>query len=255
MESEQAGNLLEGTFQSAATGTSFSIGVRCDAGLAQRCSGLGAAMLELRSVALAVQDDTAPNFAVGGFRSPASGTLDLDFAASDVGLGLGVINAAIDGTPVASSRFGGCAELSPADATVDLALGEQCSMVGHLPLQVDVTPIADGTHQLTTSVSDLSGNTKSNTVDNRGLQRRGDPHADPDPDPHADPDPDRHADPDPDRHADPDADRHSHSHPHGHPAGPVEPHADGATPTVATPKPASPRTASDGRPGPHPPAG
>lgn len=158
LESESAGALLDGVATYPASGDSVALHVRCDAALNARCAGVGTAGFAVRALALTVQDATGPAFVVGGMRSPAGGVIDLDIGASDDGLGLRSAAAAIDGAQVALTSFGGCPELSPADATVDLALGHPCVRVGRVGLAVDTTAVAEGIHTLAVTVTDAAGN-------------------------------------------------------------------------------------------------
>ena len=148
----------DGVATFTATGDWVALRLRCEA--AERCSDAGLAGFELRSAALTVNDATAPNLAVGGVRDPAIGTLDLEVNAVDTGVGLWRATASLDDTPVAGASFGGCAELSPADTTVDLALGALCPGVAQVPLAVDTRTVPDGQHTLRVVVTDAAGNTK-----------------------------------------------------------------------------------------------
>ena len=135
--------------------------LRCEA--AERCADAGNAAFELRSATLVVQDTSQPAFAVGGLRDPATGTLALEIQATDGGAGLWRATASLDDTPVAGASFGGCTELSPADATVDLAVGALCPGVGQTGLAVDTTTVPDGQHTLRVVVTDAAGNTTQQT--------------------------------------------------------------------------------------------
>jgi hypothetical protein len=63
----------------------------------------------------------------------------------------------------ANASFGGCSELSPADATVDLAADALCPGVDQVALAVDTTTVPDGPHTLRVVVTDAAGNTSEVT--------------------------------------------------------------------------------------------
>ena len=119
---------------------------------------LSGGTIDVRSIALTVDDATAPTAAIGGIRNPASGTLMLDVKAVDGGLGLARTVASIDGAVAASKDFGVCAELSPQDATVDRALGADCPAVAEQMLAVNTTGYPDGKHILRVAIIDAAGN-------------------------------------------------------------------------------------------------
>jgi hypothetical protein len=161
VESESTGAALDGAVTLPATGTSVALDVKCGANITERCTGLVAAGFELRAMALTVQDTTGPMVAVGGTHSPATGVLNLDVRAADAGTGLRSVVAALDGAPISQAGFGGCAELSPADGTADVALGADCVHVGTAALTVDTAAVANGDHTLTVTVADIAGNAVS----------------------------------------------------------------------------------------------
>ncbi|HEY6886508.1 MAG TPA: hypothetical protein VI300_01975 [Solirubrobacter sp.] len=160
LESETAGQLLDDvtTLQASPAGA-VKLGLRCDAPVDASCAGAGAAKLDLRSAALIVDDKSAPVAAVGGLRNPASSGLDLDVQAADEGLGLAFATAWLDDELVAGEDFPGCWDLTPDDDTVDLALGDQCTLTGRVKVPVDLSAVAAGEHWLTVGVTDLTGNT------------------------------------------------------------------------------------------------
>ncbi len=119
---------------------------------------LSGGTIDVRSIALTVDDATAPTAAIGGISNPASGTMVLDVRAVDNGLGLARTTASIDGTVVAGKDFGVCAELSPQDTTIDRALGADCPAVGQQTLAVDTTAYPDGEHVLRVAIIDAAGN-------------------------------------------------------------------------------------------------
>ena len=79
----------------------------------------------------------------------------------DGGIGVAGVTATLGGRTVAAaaSGTGRCAELSPADATADLPLAEDCPASDRLILSIDSTAVADGLHRLELRVADGAGNT------------------------------------------------------------------------------------------------
>ncbi|MBE2318774.1 hypothetical protein DVA67_022555 [Solirubrobacter sp. CPCC 204708] len=118
---------------------------------------LEAETIELRSAALTVTDDTAPTLEVPR-PSRASGTLELPVSAADAGVGLERVVATIDGQPVASAAFGACTELTPADATIDRALGVDCPARGTQTLRFDTARFNGEQADLVLLVTDAAGN-------------------------------------------------------------------------------------------------
>ncbi len=161
---EDASNVaLDGVLDVAAGGTYVRFGVLCSKAQPERCAPATADALgvDASSIALRVSDIAAPLGAVGGVSSPAAGTLSLSLFASDGGLGLASARATLDGALVAVADLGGaaCAELSPQDATIDLAAGGGCpSSVAGARLGVDTTRVPDGAHRLQVVVRDAAGN-------------------------------------------------------------------------------------------------
>jgi hypothetical protein len=142
------------------------------------CPATGPANLDVSSVAMKVSDTTPPHAAVGGYQSPAAGTLKLDFAASDIGSGLRSAEAWIAGAactaslcPVSKQEFPGtnCRDLTPNDATVDMPLDAKCAFAEHpvaalavdaailLPDKTIGLPNGDG-YTLNYRVTDWAGN-------------------------------------------------------------------------------------------------
>jgi hypothetical protein len=160
---DAGGAARDGVLSAAAPGASFvRFGVACTRTAVERCAAPSSAALgvDVGSIAVAVHDDFAPRGAVGGATSPAAGRLALSVRATDAGIGLARTQALLDGRIVAQADLGGasCAELSPQDATVDLAVTATCpTSVPDAPLTVDTTTVADGPHQLTVVVTDAAG--------------------------------------------------------------------------------------------------
>ena len=130
------------------------------------------------ALALRVTDDEPPRGgSYGGWRSPASDTLNITVPARDVGVGLMSATAYLDDTPVATARYGdgSCNDLSPGPGTpVDLdyalvgrpddvsttpASAVGCPGFGTATLSVDTRGVADGNHTITITATDLAGNT------------------------------------------------------------------------------------------------
>jgi hypothetical protein len=162
---EDATNVpLDGTVAFSTSGrSSVRFGLSCASSSSERCAAPSATPLavEVGAVAVTVSDTDAPRGAVGGISSPASGTLNLDVRATDEGIGLASARASVDGVAVATATVGGagCADLSPTDPAIDLALGSDCpSTVEDLRLPVPTPTFTDGTHRLQVSVTDAAGN-------------------------------------------------------------------------------------------------
>jgi hypothetical protein len=147
-----------------ASGDFVDVGIACELVGGPRCppdTG-GTVGVDFESIALRVADNAPPDGAVGNVRSPASGALVLELRASDAGLGLLSASASLDGGHTVTASLGGptCVELSPSDATIDLALGADCAAtVADVPLSLDTTALPDGPHQLLVTVTDAAGNT------------------------------------------------------------------------------------------------
>jgi hypothetical protein len=152
-----------------ANGSRVSFGVTCDG----ECPGV-----EAGAIAFRVRDDEAPTGSVGGWHSPASGTLRLDVLARDRGLGLKSATAYIDGMAVDAAEFGDgtCADLSPGSSAIDLPFARVdqndkqepngdvtrvgCLGIGSASLDVDTGLVADGkSHGISVAVTDFANNT------------------------------------------------------------------------------------------------
>jgi hypothetical protein len=151
-----------------AGGSRVSFGVTC----VGECAGVEATALAFR-----VRDREAPTGGVGGWHSPASGTLALEVLARDRGLGLKRATAYLDGMAVDSAEFGDgtCADLSPGSSAIDLPFGRVdqndvrdpsgdfrpvgCVGIGTATLHVDTNLVADGTsHGVSVTVTDFANN-------------------------------------------------------------------------------------------------
>jgi hypothetical protein len=156
LEALDVGGTLDGVFAHAATGAWVELGVQC----ATAGCDMSGAGLDFRFAALAVRDAVAPAFTVGALPAYAAGVTDLVVDATDTGIGLARVSATLAGVPVGASGFGGsaCRELSPADATADLPLAEDCPATRRLALALDSALVADGTQPLEVTVTDGSGN-------------------------------------------------------------------------------------------------
>ncbi|MDA0163076.1 hypothetical protein OM076_22575 [Solirubrobacter ginsenosidimutans] len=142
---------------STVSGT-VAIALGCPA--AAGCAADGPATLDVSRIGMKVSDTQAPTFAVGGTRSPAAGTLDLDVHGNDAGVGLRYAEAGIEGTSLASKAFPAtnCDDLSPDGATVDLPLDNDCAHVDKVDLHVSTTGLPDGDYTLLVRVTDWAGN-------------------------------------------------------------------------------------------------
>jgi hypothetical protein len=164
LESESlfdTGHDLLGMFTAQTGGSSVELQTSCDGAPDLRCAAVRAGAVSVGTIALDVDDSQSPTGAVGGFRSPASGTLLLAIAASDEGVGLASATATVDGATAATVRLGAqsCDDLSTTDPAVDLPAGGACpATVSAIPLPVDLTPYAVGRHQLQVRVADAVGN-------------------------------------------------------------------------------------------------
>ena len=85
------------------------------------------------------------------------------------GSGVAGVTATLGGRTVATaaSGQGRCVELSPADATADLPLAEDCPASDRLILSIDSTAVADGLQRLELLVADGAGNTTAKGFDVR----------------------------------------------------------------------------------------
>lgn len=115
---------------------------------------------ERPAVALGAADGSAPEGAVGGVHSPATGMLKLLLNASDTGAGLAGAEASLDGGPTAFVRLGtGSCPEHPAPAS-EPPPGAQCpEAVSSVPLSLDTRAVADGSRRLRVRVTDGAGNT------------------------------------------------------------------------------------------------
>jgi hypothetical protein len=103
--------------------------------------GAALAALVLAQAARAAGD--APTGAVGGMRSPASGTLTLDVLGRSGGAPLVSAAVVVDGMQVAEGPL--CDGADPCD-------------VGEAKLPLDTTPFKDGVHHLVVAIADADGN-------------------------------------------------------------------------------------------------
>lgn len=103
--------------------------------------GAALAALALGSVAQAAGD--APTGAVGGTRSPASGTLQLDILGRSGSAPLSTATVVVDGRQL---------------ATGPLCEGTDQCTVGEAKLPLDTTAFPDGVHHLVVAIADTAGN-------------------------------------------------------------------------------------------------
>jgi hypothetical protein len=158
---------LDGSMFAAATGDWIELGLRCETS-ETRCDAPDA-HVELRFAALTVRDDAAPTLTANGVPRVAKGTFEVTVDAADRGVGVHAARATLAGRPVASAEAGQglCRELSPADATADLPLSEDCPPSDRLVLSIDSTQVADGEHSLELLVADGAGNTATKAYELR----------------------------------------------------------------------------------------
>jgi hypothetical protein len=158
----------------ATVGGTVSVALGC--GAAARCAAGGPATLDVSRIGLKVAetgDAQGPTFAVGGTRSPAAGTLNLDIRANDAGVGLNWAEAGLVGGPLTRTRFAAsnCNEITPDDATIDLPLDNDCPHVDKAGIDIALnalnpnqTPVyPDGNYTLVVRVADWAGNVTEQT--------------------------------------------------------------------------------------------
>jgi hypothetical protein len=151
------------TFSPVAPATDLGDWVRFGVTCATGCSGpaAGDAGADATSVGLQVLDESDPNFAVGGTRSPLTDDMNVDVQATDTGSGLRYATAKL-GTLEVTRNFDGndaCTDLTPGEGSIDMSINADCAEVGGvtLPLQTRGA-LADGDHTLTVTVYDWAGN-------------------------------------------------------------------------------------------------
>lgn len=121
-------------------------------------------------------DAAPPEGAVGGVRSPASGTLQLRVSASDTGAGLAYAEASLDGAPPVRVRLGHGACPEDPVAGTEPPPGADCpESVSGVLLALDTNAVADGERLLRVWVADGAGNTA--TLVNRAIAVRNAPRA------------------------------------------------------------------------------
>jgi hypothetical protein len=104
-------------------------------------------------------DTTAPTGAVGGLRSPASGTLELRLSASDVGWGLANAEASLGGVSAFVRLGSGSCPEHPSPGGPEPAPGDCPASVSAVPLDLDTRSLPDGGHRLVVRVTDAAANT------------------------------------------------------------------------------------------------
>lgn len=158
---------LDGNLFAAATGAWVEAGLRCETP-DPRCDAPDA-QVELRFAAVTVRDDRAPSLTADAVPRVTSGTFAVAVDARDGGIGVAGVSATLGGRTVATAAagHGRCAELSPADATADLPLAEDCPPSDRLILSIDSTTVPDGLQRLELLVADGAGNTTAKGFDVR----------------------------------------------------------------------------------------
>jgi hypothetical protein len=146
----------------SATGSNVQLSLSC---AANPCAATAPAALDVGRIGMKVVDTSPPAAAVGGYHSPAKGSLDLDFVGTDVGTGLRYAKAWVTSGPVTTVEWGGadCRDLTP-DATVDMPLDAKCVFNDHAKVTVDLGAFSDGPgYTLNYQVVDWAGNETSYT--------------------------------------------------------------------------------------------
>ena len=169
LESLAGPGSLDGNLVATAGGDWVEVGLRCETSDA-RCDAQDA-RVDFRFAALTVRDEAAPTFTADGVPRVASGTFAVAVDARDGGIGVARAAATLGGQTVATEQAGQgrCAELSPADATTDLPLAEDCPPNDRLMLSIDSKAVADGLQRLELFVADGAGNTTARGYDVRVL--------------------------------------------------------------------------------------
>jgi hypothetical protein len=162
-----AGGSLDGSVFAGANGDWVELGLRCSTPDA-RCDAPDA-RVDLRFAALTVRDDAPPGFYAEDVPRVAKGTFEVAVNATDSGLGVAQVTAALGGAPVATANAGQglCRELSPADGTTDFPLSEDCPATDRLVLSIDSAKVADGAQRLDLRVTDAAGNATAKSYDVR----------------------------------------------------------------------------------------
>jgi hypothetical protein len=145
-------------------GRSVSFGLSCTAPCSQPAGTTAGA--DAFAIGMKVVDRTKPNFAVGGTRSPLTGTMDIDVQATDTGSGLRSATATL-GSVTDSAPFAGnddCRDLTPATQSVDMSINADCAEVGSVDLSLATrNVIPDDDYTLTVTVTDWAGNVRSSS--------------------------------------------------------------------------------------------
>ncbi len=164
---------LSGVFNASATGGSVQIGVACPAlsnGVTCAAPASGAVLsASTDAIGLTVQDNSAPEGAIGGLTNPVAGALNLSISANDTGLGLAGAQVTLDNNVVSSLAFGdqggqaSCSNIAPGSGSINLPLAENCPALVQdqtFPqINLSSNVVADGNHHLVVTVTDAAGNT------------------------------------------------------------------------------------------------
>lgn len=141
--------------------------------------GIAAATLGVPATSASAQgavDGVGPEFAVGGYSSPAAGVKNLEIVGTDSGTGLRYAQAWLQGgpvTPVDTARFTGdqsspreaCNGLDKSGRPVSVPLDRECVHVGKAVVPLDTKAVADNPNQvLTVRAVDWAGNATVKTL-------------------------------------------------------------------------------------------
>ena len=167
LETLAAGS-LDGSLFAGATGDWVEVGLRCETP-DPRCDAPGRARRPALRRADRARRRRADLHRRGRARGSPAARSPWRSTPRDGGIGVARVSATLGGRSVATAApaSGRCAELSPADATADLPLAEDCPPSDRLILSIDSTAVADGLQRLELLVADGAGNTTAKGFDVR----------------------------------------------------------------------------------------
>ncbi|PTL55459.1 hypothetical protein [Paraconexibacter algicola] len=165
----------QATIAGNAAGNFVEAQLRCDA--PATCAVPGGPVVDIRSLALTVNDLNPPNGSIAGLTEPARGVATINVQASDQGLGLQKAELFVDGVLRQATDLAGpaCADIAPSRGGNDLPIGVACPKTGNAALAVDTTTLGNGNHRFLVVLTDLSGNAvellnRDVRVDNSAVQ-------------------------------------------------------------------------------------